>query len=154
MYANTHKLPTLWFVSICSTDKQAVLKLLNDCDDIVTGALQHKGCYYLVIAQNESLYCSNLLSSHSWSHILAVQLLTSLHCRCPVVFRGNFCRRRELVDKFMNRQWTFQTALITNQWRMLKLWLKPGVWNVWNSWVTHKNELRAANPIPILGFLP
>lgn len=43
---NTHKLPTLWFVSVCAADKQAVLKLLNDSDDIFTGTLQHRACYH------------------------------------------------------------------------------------------------------------
>lgn len=39
MYAKTHKLPALWFVSICPTDEKAVLKLLNDSNDIFAGAL-------------------------------------------------------------------------------------------------------------------
>ena len=43
---NTHKLPALWFVPVCAADKQAVLKLLNDSDDILTGALQHRACYH------------------------------------------------------------------------------------------------------------
>ncbi len=41
--ANTYKLPTLWFVTICATDKQAVLKLLHNSDDVFTGALQQRG---------------------------------------------------------------------------------------------------------------
>ena len=46
---NTHKLPTLWFVSVCAADKQAVLKLLNDSDDIFTGTLQHRAYYHTLV---------------------------------------------------------------------------------------------------------
>lgn len=32
--AKTHKLPTPGFVSVGATDKETVLKFLDDCDDI------------------------------------------------------------------------------------------------------------------------
>lgn len=60
------------------------------------GPCRHRGCHIIKSShRTDSIFHSNLLSSQ----IIILQLLTSWHCWCPGVFRVNFCRGHQMVDK-------------------------------------------------------
>lgn len=109
IHANTHKLPTLRFVSICSADKQAVLKLLDHSDDIFTSALQKQK---ILLSSHHSYLCfikktkyafqkiyyfANLLSSHFWPYKSVFTDLLALLLPCGF-------QRKFLSGRWINGQ--------------------------------------------------